>query len=171
MFTQILTHTPVFVWFLLAGLLTLGLMQTRKRRVRRPQVVALPALMLGLGLWSLAPGFTALPGLAALWLAALALGAAGGRRTPQQPGTAWLAAEGCFQVPGSWIPMAFIVAIFMLRYAVGAGIALHPEWRSTLSLQAPLAIVFGLLAGLSLGRALGLLSLARAEKSTIAAHA
>jgi hypothetical protein len=171
MFMQILIHTPVFVWALLAGLLALGLLQTRDRQVSKPQVVALPAVLLGLGLWSMTPGFMALPGLGLLWLAALALGSAGGRRTPQQPGTIWLAAERRFSVPGSWIPMAFIMAIFVLRYAVGAGTTLHPEWRSTLSLQVPLALVFGLLAGLSMGRALGLLSLARNSRPTISAHA
>jgi hypothetical protein len=171
MLLQIITHTPLFVWALLAGLVALGWRQTRTRQVVPRQVLMLPAAMLGLGLWSLVPGLQTNPSVALLWLAALALGAAGGLRTPQVPGTAWLADEGHFRVPGSWVPMGFIVVIFMMRYALGAGTALHPEWRADLSVQGPLAGLFGALAGLSLGRALGLLRLAGGARATIGAHA
>lgn len=60
MLLQILTHTPVFVWALLAGLIALGVTQSRDRRVAPARLLALPALMLGLGAWSLAPGMAAL---------------------------------------------------------------------------------------------------------------
>lgn len=174
MLLQILIHTPVFVWFLLAGLVTLGWRLSRNRQVAPVQVLALPALMLGLGAWSLAPGIAAQPLVALVWLGALALGTAGGARTPQQSGTAWLVAAGRFQLPGSWLPMAFILVIFLLRYASSVAFVLHPEWHGTLAVQAPLAVVFGLLSGLSIGRTVGLLRLrrlARPANSTIAAHA
>jgi hypothetical protein len=171
MLVQILTHTPVFVWALLAGLLALGLMQARTRRVGLGRAVTLPVLFLGLGLWSLLPGISALPAVAAVWLVALALGTAAGRRTPQAPGTAWLAEERHFLMPGSWIPMAFIVLIFALRYSSSVALALHPEWRASFSVQAPLALVLGLLTGLSVGRTLELLRLRRRAPATITAHA
>lgn len=176
MLLQILTHTPVFVWFLLAGLIALGWRQSRDRLVTPLQVLALPALMLGLGAWSLAPGLAALPVLAAVWLGALALGTAGGAGAPQQPGTAWLAPSGRFRLPGSWVPMAFILTIFLLRYSSNVAFALHPEWRSRLAVQATLAVVLGLISGLSIGRSLALLRLARragpaTATATIGAHA
>jgi hypothetical protein len=171
MLLQILTHTPVFVWFLLAGLIALGWRQSRERRIAPLQVLALPALMLGLGAWALAPGMAALPVVALVWLGALALGAAGGVRTPQQPGTAWLARAGRFQLPGSWVPMGFILFIFLLRYSSNVAFALHPEWRNPLAVQATLALVFGLISGLAIGRTIGLLRLARPAPATIAAHA
>ncbi len=171
MLMQILTHTPVFVWALLAGLLALGLMQARTRRVGVGRVLILPAVLLGLGLWSLLPGLSAQPAIAAVWLAALALGMAAGRRTPQAPGTAWLAEERHFVMPGSWIPMAFIVVIFTLRYTSSVALVLHPEWRASFPVQAPLALVFGVLTGLTIGRTQQLLRLRRPATATIAAHA
>jgi hypothetical protein len=171
MLMQILAHTPVFVWVLLAGLIALGWNQSRDRRLAPLQVLVLPALMLGLGAWSLAPGMAALPVVALVWLGALALGAAGGVRTPQQPGTAWLAHAGRFHVPGSWVPMGFILFIFLLRYSSNVAFALHPEWRGMLAVQATLALVLGLISGLSIGRTVGLLRLTRPATATIAAHA
>jgi uncharacterized integral membrane protein len=159
MLLQILIHTPVVVWALLAGLIALGLAQTRTRHARPVRVLALPALFVGLGLWSLLPGIESRPAVALLWLLALTLGSAAGRRTPLLPGTVWLAAEGRFRVPGSWIPLGFILAIFGLRYASSVAFVLHPEWRADFGLQALLAAVLGLLTGLSVGRAWRLLGL------------
>lgn len=173
MLLQILTHTPVFVWALLAGLIALGVAQSRERRVAPARLLALPALMLGLGAWSLAPGMAALPLVALVWVAALTLGTAGGLRAPQQPGTAWLANVGRFQLPGSWIPMGFILVIFVLRYTSSVALVMHPAWRGTLAVQAPLALVLGLITGLSIGRTLALFRLARvtrAAAATISTH-
>jgi hypothetical protein len=161
MLLQILTHTPVAVWALLAGLVALGLAQTRTRHAGPMRVLALPTLFVGLGLWSLLPGIESRPAVALLWLLALALGSAAGRRTALLPGTVWLAAEGRFRVPGSWIPMGFILAIFSLRYTTSVAFVLHPEWRADFGVQAALAAVLGLLTGLSVGRAWKLLGLRR----------
>ena len=169
--TQILTHTPAYVWGLLAALLALGWLQSRTRQLRPAQVAALPLALTGLGLWSMTPGFVVNPVLGLLWLAALALGAMGGRLTPQAPGTAWLPQAGRFHLPGSWIPMAFIIVIFMLRYAYGVASAMHPDLRADLAVQLPLAGVFGVLAGLSIGRALGLMRLMRSAPATMGTQA
>jgi hypothetical protein len=92
-------------------------------------------------------------------------------RTPQQPGTTWLAHAGRFQLPGSWVPMGFILFIFGLRYSSNVAFALHPEWRGTLAVQATLALVLGLISGLAIGRTIGLLRLTSPAPATIAAHA
>jgi hypothetical protein len=67
--------------------------------------------------------------------------------------------------------MAFIVLIFVLRYASSVALVLHPEWRASFAVQSPLALVFGLLTGLSVGRTQQLLRLRRPAPATIAAHA
>ncbi len=161
MILQILSHTPLWVWALLAALLGLGLWQRRARRVRRGQLLALPLALLGLGLWSMAPGFVAQPVAAVLWLGAIAGATALGLRLPRPAAARWLHQEARFFLPGSWVPLLLIVAIFCLRYGAGVGQGLHPEWRGMATVQWPLALLFGSLSGLFLGRALGLLQLTR----------
>jgi hypothetical protein len=48
---------------------------------------------------------------------------------------------------------------------------MHPEWRQIFALQAPLALLFGSLSGLFLGRALGLHALTRARRADPELHA
>lgn len=167
MILQILIHTPLWVWALFAALLLLGLWQRRERRVPRAQLLALPLALLALGLWSMAPGFVTQPVAGVLWLGAIAAATALGLRLPRPAAARWLADEARLFLPGSWVPLLLIVAIFSLRYAAGVGHGLHPEWRNLATVQLPLALVFGALSGLFLGRALGLLQLTR---PTIQAH-
>ena len=47
MFIAILQHTPVWVWGLLAVLVTLGLSQTRSRELSLTRVTVLPLVLLG----------------------------------------------------------------------------------------------------------------------------
>lgn len=159
MLLDILRYTPVWVWGLLAALLALGFVQSREREVRRGQLLALPLALLALGGWSMWPALEGAPPAVAGWLAALALGYTLGVRLRAPAAARWLPERERLQLPGSWWPMALIVAIFGLRYSSNVGFALHPEWRAALAVQMPLALAFGLLGGLFLGRARALLAL------------
>ncbi len=161
MLLQILIHTPLWVWAMLLGLLTLGLWQRQTRRVRRAQILALPLVLLALGVWSMAAAFVALPLAFATWLTALGATAAWARRWAPPAAARWLEAEQKLQLPGSWLPLVIILVVFSLRYSTGVSLALHPEWRAALAVQMPLACAFGALSGLFLGRALGLLAVTR----------
>jgi hypothetical protein len=171
MLIQILKHTPLWVWAVLTALVALGLWQSRQRHVRRSQLLALPLVLLMLGLWPMAPGFVARPLVAGAWLLALLVAAQLGRRLPTPAAARWLAAEERLQLPGSWVPLVIILCIFSLRYATGVSLALHPEWRSMLSAQLPLALAFGTLSGIFLGRALGLRALTLSPAATGSAAA
>ncbi len=156
MLIQIITHTPLWVWGLLTALLALGLYQTRARQVRPAQLLALPLVLLALGLTSLAPRFAAQPVLAVFWLAALGASLLMGLRLPVAAGTRWDAASQRLHLAGSWFPMVLILVIFMLRYTAAISMAMHPAWQQDFAIQAPLSLAFGALSGLFLGRALGL---------------
>ena len=167
MIVNILSHTPVWVWGLLAGLMALGFSQTRQRHVAPWRLLMLPLVLLGLGLWSMAPSFMALPLTALVWVAALGAGVALLTGRPARAGTEWLPAEQRLQLPGSWMPMLLILVIFSLRYAANVGMAFNPGWRSAPELLLPLALLYGGLSGLFLGRALALLRLTRAPAAVL----
>jgi hypothetical protein len=170
MITTILANTPVWVWGLLAALVALGLSQTRSRNVAPPRLLALPLALLGLGLWSMAPAFAAVPLAALGWVAALTLSATMARRLTLPAGARWLPTEGRLHLPGSWLPLAVIMVIFLLRYTLGVGQAFHPDWRTAQAVQLPLAAVYGAISGLLLGRALGLMRLRPAPARTMRSH-
>ena len=167
MMLMILSHTPIWVWLLLTLLLALGLWQRRDRRVRRGQLLALPLALLALGLWSMASGFAALPLVCLCWLGSIAAFLWLGTRLPRPAAARWLPEEQRLFLPGSWVPMVLIVSIFSLRYGAGVGQGLHPQWRGQWQVQAPLALLFGGLSGLFLGRTLGLLRLTRPADANV----
>ena len=167
MIVIILSHTPVWVWGLLAALMALGFSQTRQRHVAPWRLLMLPLVLLRLGLWSMAPGFIALPLSALVWLAALGVGASLLAGRPAQAGAEWLPAEQSLQLPGSWLPLLLILGIFSLRYAANVGMAMNPSWRSAPELLMPLSLLYGAFSGLFLGRALALLKLTRAPAAVL----
>lgn len=168
---QIFTYTPLWVWGLAAALLALGLWQRRTRRVAPAALLGLPLGMLALGLWTMAPGFVQAPATALAWLLALGTGGLLGRRWPAPTGACWHAMTGRLHVPGSWLPLILITIIFSLRYASQVALVINPALRHSLLAQTLLALAFGWLGGLFLGRALGLLALTRPSKPTIRGHA
>lgn len=168
MLFEIVRHTPLWVWLLLAALLALGLSQRRGRFVQPARLLILPLVLLGLGLSSMAAAFSALPLVGVAWVAALLMSLTLALRLKPPAGTHWDAAAGRLFLAGSWMPLFIILVIFTLRYTTAVSLALHPAWRTDLAVQLPLALAFGSLSGLFLGRTLGLWRLTRA--ATIAAH-
>lgn len=165
MVTQILLHTPAWVWALFAALLALGFWQSRPRALAPAQVLVLPAVMLGLGLWSSAGAFAALPWLALAWLMGLAMGFALGRRLV--PAARWDGQR--LHLAGSPWPLVLVLAVFSLRYASGVALALHPAWTHSAAVMLPLTAVYGVLGGLFAGRAFALWQ--RTRGTTIAPDA
>jgi len=167
--TDILRYTPIWVWGLLAALLTLGFWQTRTRNLARARLLALPLTLLCLGLWSTSSSFSTLPLAAGVWLATLVASSFAARRLPPPAGARWDAVNERLHLPGSWLPLALIVTMFTLRYSATVAMMLHPAWRGDPTLLLPLSALYGALGGLFLGRAIGLLALTRTPQDTIPA--
>lgn len=156
--SAILMHTPSWVWGLLAGLVALGLLQTRRRQVGLARAALLPVAMLVWSLWSVAAGFGTALAVAAWALGVLSTAAAVARLAP--PARArWSAATRSIDLPGSWLPLGLILALFAVKFATGVGLALNPTLRSETAFAAGASLVFGAFSGVFAGRAAALLRL------------
>lgn len=171
MLMNIVSHTPGWVWALLAGLLVLGVLQSRTRRLAPWQLLALPLALLGLGVSRMAGSFAAQPLSLAAWALAFGLALQASRHRPAQAGTVWEPSSRRLTVPGSWVPMTFIVCIFVLRYGTSIALALAPDWATAPVVVVTLGAIFGALSGGLLGRGLALLRLTRTEAGAAGAAA
>ncbi|MCW0232981.1 MAG: hypothetical protein OJJ21_05215 [Ferrovibrio sp.] len=113
----ILSHTPLWVWALLALLAWLGSLGLRQRRMTLRRIAIVPAIFI---LWGLA-GLVARPfdpdTIAALWLGGLAGGLLLGLAT----GPRILSADrlrGRVELPASWWPLLRNLIIFFAHYAL-----------------------------------------------------
>lgn len=156
--TASLPHWPFFI---LAGLLALGIRQSRDRVVRPATLVGLALAMLALSLYGVTAAFgaEALPVLA--WSAGLAavLMLGGRALTPQG-----LARVGdAVRMPGSWVPLGLMMGIFNARFALGfmTGVGSHvvqePMFIALMSLG------LGLLSGAFAARAMAVQRFVRSE--------
>ncbi len=155
----IVQHTPPWVWALLAALLALGLAQARARRVGPTRAALLPAAMLAWSLWGVATSFGSAPALPA-WAAGASAAALATRRLGAPAGTRWSAQAHAFQLPGSWLPLALILALFCCKFATGALLALRPALGADPAFATGASLAFGAFSGVFAGRALALLRLA-----------
>jgi len=155
----IASHIPTWVWAILGYIVFAGLKQSRETRMTRQRLIALPAFWLCFGAWGVLGryGLASLP--AVLWIAGLALGLALTMRArAAAPRSALVDAEsGSYVVPGSWLPLALMLSIFVAKFAQGVLLALHPAWGSLLVVQLGTGAVFGTISGAMLGRSLSVL--------------
>ena len=158
-----LRHTPAWVWGLLAVLLATGIAQLRDRTAGVVRIAVLPLAMTGLSLWGLAGAFAASPMLASLvltWIAVTAIAFAVVARTDAPSGTSYDAGTRAFHLPGSWVPLATILAIFLTRYIVNVDVAITPALALDAQYTMAVAALYGVFTGTFLGRAARLWRLA-----------
>ncbi len=130
MLIQILQGTPVWVWGLLALLVTLGVWQSMPRRVSARRVLIVPGVMLALSLAGVASTFGARPLALAAWAAGIALAVVLGLDAVAPRGARWTPQAARFELPGSWLPLGLILGLFCIKYGVGVSLAITPALAS-----------------------------------------
>lgn len=151
---QILRFTPNWVFALLAGLIALGVLQSRTRHVRVWQALLLPTVML---LFSLS-GVVLSRGLSwpaiSTWAAGLLIAAALGFRFMRSDLATYDADRGRLAVAGSWIPLFAILGIFLVRYAMGVLSARHAAVLALPTVQLSISFALGAMSGIFVARGL-----------------
>ena len=160
---DIVRHTPPWVGGLLLALTALGLSATRARRLSLPRLLAPPVAMTALALWGVQSAFSGHgAALLALWAACAGGVVAAGARRAAPAGARYDAAQRAFALPGSWLPLALMLGVFLTKYAVGVQLALAPELARSSGFALGVTALYGALSGLFVVRTWRLLRLAHA---------
>lgn len=158
---QIVQQTPAWVWGLLAALLALGASQLFDRTAGLRRVLLMPVAMAGFSAYGLVSAFSgaghAGATLGAWVLIAVATAALALWLQPQAPaGARYDSATRRLHLPGSAMPLALIVGIFLVKYFVGVELALQPALARDGTFALQIAVLYGLFNGLFATRALRL---------------
>ncbi len=151
MLIQIISHTPIYVWAILAFLVYRGVLATREREMAFKKLFIIPAVMLVLSLQDIARKF----GLDGLPMAAWAAGALAAGTLVWQFSGARIAAGSApdtVRVRGSWAPLAMMMAIFMTKYATAVIMAIQPQLAGNMAFMLAVCALFGGFNGYFLGR-------------------
>ena len=154
MLVEILKRTPSWVFVLFFVLILLGYSQSKDRVVSRGKVSILPVAMIVLSFYGVLSAF----GISPVGLTSWGLGVVGavwlGLTLASPSGISYSTETQTFSVPGSWLPLALMMAIFFTKYAVGVilarqlPIAIEPAFTGSIS------FCYGFLSGVFLARAL-----------------
>lgn len=158
MMLQILSHTPLWVFALFAGLLALGLMQARSRNVNKLRAYVLPVGMIVLSLAGVQSSFGLKPVPVALWAAGLILVALVGYLFFRDRRVAFDPDSNAFHIPGSWCPLGVIMAIFFTKYAVAVMQALEVDAAGSQAFAMTLSLAYGGFSGYFVFRAANLVA-------------
>jgi hypothetical protein len=154
MLIQILTHTPLYVWAILAFLVYRGMAAMRDRDVEVRKLVIIPAVMLVLSLQDIGAKF----GLGGWALAAWALAAAGVALAAGLAGPERIAAStvpGRVRVRGSRLPLVMMLAVFFTKYVASVTLAVAPQLRQDTLFACAVCALFGVFNGWFIGRLVG----------------
>ena len=166
---QIVQHTPAWVWGLFVALVAFGLSQARARAVSLARMTILPLVLLALSFAGVVSTFAHATIAILAWGVGATAAIALGRRFLVVRGASWSPETGKLHVPGSWLPLVLIVALFLIKYGVGVTLAMHPAMAADTPFGACCGLAYGSFSGLFAARALGLRSLASTRLVSAAA--
>lgn len=161
---RVVSNTPVWVWGLLAALVSLGLSQVMARQMSLQRVTLTPLVMTGFSVYGIVSGFGASPMLwpvVALWLTCWLLVVATTTSRAAPTGTRWDSATGRLFVPGSWLPLVMILGIFLTKYTVGVELAMAPQQAQQAPFALTVAALYGVFSGVFAARGLALVQATR----------
>lgn len=161
MLIQILTRTPPWVFLLFFVLLALGYVQSKNRTLSYSKVSILPGAMVMLSFYGVFSAFGANPIGLVFWILGVAIAVGVIAKRPAPKGVTFSAETQSFFVPGSWLPMALMMAIFFTKYAVGITLARQLPIASEMAFVGLVGFCYGFFSGVFLARAMVILRCAR----------
>jgi len=159
--TQILIHTPLWVYGLFIVLVAFGFQQTRSRNVNAVLAYFLPFGMIALSLAGINSSFGIKPAPIAMWAIGLLIVTVIGIKHFRDDRVTFTRSSRSFFIPGSWTPFFVIMAIFFTKYAFAVIHAFDAEIVTTNAFVAALSLAYGCFSGYFASRAVNLVSTAK----------
>ena len=150
---DILTHTPIAVWAVLAALVALGVRQMRTQTMSAGRVWLVPLIVGAASLVGALRGFAGAGELltGACWAVGAGLGLVSNRAL-DLPRRVSANADSSFTIGGSVAPLLLFVGVFMVRYVVNVALAIQPSLSGNPEAAAAAAIAYGFTTGLLAAR-------------------
>jgi hypothetical protein len=154
MLAEILRRTPGWAFVLFFVLLAVGYLQSKGQVVKRGRVAVLPVAMIVLSLYGVMSAFGNSSVALVSWTAGAGIAGWVGVLLGIPRGVRYSRAAGAFSVPGSWLPLALMMAIYFTRYATAVVLARQLPVAGEPAFVGSVGLCYGACSGLFLARVL-----------------
>lgn len=152
--SELISHTPTWVFVVFFILLVLGLKQTKERVVKVKTVFILPIAMILFSFFGVYSVF----GLAllslSLWIVGLVITLVIGLKLAYPKRVSFSSQSNQLTIPGSWVPLFIMMAIFFTKYVVGFAIARSLPVVNEFVFIVLISLLYGAFSGIFLSRSL-----------------
>jgi hypothetical protein len=152
MLQQIVTHTPLYVWAILAFLAVRGLAASTDSETTLGRLFIIPAVMLALSMHGTIVTLGASGAVMGMWFAGAALGTMASWKLAGRGGITAHPERGTVALRGSWLPLMMMLSIFCTKYAVAVALAISPALGQQLIFIATVCALYGVFNGIFFGR-------------------
>ncbi|MFZ6755052.1 DUF6622 family protein [Undibacterium sp. Dicai25W] len=153
MLQEILTHTPLWVWFILLFLVSRGMKASKDRVMSFKSMVILPVFMLLWSLQGIYQHFGMQAAVIVCWSTGCLLGLGlifvfGNKQAMS------LLPDGQLHMRGSWKPMILLLTMFSIKYVENVIVAMKPALKTEIGFVSTTCLIYGLMNGLFLANLL-----------------
>jgi len=150
--SELISHTPTWVFIVFFALLVLGFRQSKDRVVKAKTVFILPVAMIIFSFYGVSSvfGFSLLT--ISLWFIGLAIALITGLKLAYPKFVSFSVQSNKLRIPGSWVPLFFMMAIFFTKYFVGFAVARDFPVINEQPFVVLLCVLYGTYSGIFLSR-------------------
>ena len=154
MLQQIISHTPLYVWAILAFLMYRGYLASQDRETTLRNLCIIPGVMLALSLQGIVGKFGGSDASLLAWAAGAIASTALTWTLIDASRIAADRSKGTLHLRGSWVSLMLMMAIFVVKYSVAIVSAMHPALNQSTAFMLTICVLFGLFNGIFFGRLL-----------------
>lgn len=152
--SELISHTPTWVFAIFFTLLVLGFIQSKERIVKVNSIFILPISMVVFSLFGVLSVFGITVSAMGFWVTGLIVALILGIKLAYPKLVSFSEQNKRLTIPGSWAPLIFMMAIFFTKYTVGYAVARELAVVNEFMFMATINILYGVFSGVFLSRSL-----------------
>jgi len=150
--SELISNTPIWVFAIFFTLLVLGFIQSKERIVKVKTIFILPLVMITFSFFGVFSVFGISILTMSLWILGLVITLIIGLKLAYPKFVSFSVQSNKLTIPGSWVPLFLMMAIFFTKYFVGFAVARELPLVNEGIFVVLLSLVYGAFSGIFLSR-------------------
>ncbi|MCJ8294622.1 MAG: hypothetical protein MJK15_09465 [Colwellia sp.] len=150
--SELISHTPTWVFAVFFTLLVLGFIQSKERVVKVKTIFILPISMIIFSFFGVFSVFGLSLVTISLWFLGLSITLVAGLKLAYPKLVSFSVQSNKLKIPGSWTPLLLMMAIFFTKYFVGFSVARELPLINEHLFLVSLCLLYGAFSGVFLSR-------------------